>query len=279
MAPTHDLSVEDVVEDLEEEATFVGGAAAVSLEGPGSARPGPDDGVEVTQADGVEVTKAVLNLDAKAIDIDSGSESSSSSSSGRSRSVRGRAGAAAAAALVTAAAPVDIDEEEKVVERVLELPNEFAMQLQSEGGVIEVMASTGTVINIAPGANSGAKSSLRVAGTAGAVGRAVWELERLLAAEEQRKKTAAEEEARREASGWIEELEIPGKSYGAVVGPGQSAIQEIREQCDGVMIALMPPRESDGVLVACVGPGAKTAVQRALEALRKRLVSASDPRK
>jgi len=96
------------------------------------------------------VDNSVVNIDSES---ESGSTSSGDTSRSRSRSrdrANKRLGAAAATALVTATIPFDVEECDRIVERELALPTAFAMQLQHEGGLVAVMADTGTVVGVTP---------------------------------------------------------------------------------------------------------------------------------
>jgi len=205
-------------------------------------------------------------------DSDSGSSDSSSSRS-RSRGRRGSSqrglGAAAGAALVTAVQPLDIDEAERVVERVLVLPTEDAMQLQHDGSIVAIMADTGAVVDVAPSEDL-SRSRLRVAGTAAAAGKAAWELEQLHKALVE-KRIAAEADAFMADMSRIEEFQIPVQHVSAVVGNNGCDLAAIRGRCGGIMIALRPPSESGGAMVACLGPGDLEHVESALRELTERL--------
>lgn len=202
--------------------------------------------------------------DAEFIDSGSDSSGSSSSSSSRSRSRRRNlcAGAVVATAMFTAEKPLDIDEADQLIEQELELPTAFAARHQHEGGMVAIMAETGAFISVSPKVADAQTSVLRVAGTAHAVGRAVSQLQ--LVHREHDLGAGGEE---------IVQVEVPADRLGAVVGPNQAGIAEIRAKCGGVMIAMMPPEQPGASLTAYVGPGRKALVEQAAEELRQRIMS------
>mmetsp|Transcript_160578 Transcript_160578/g.283134 ORF Transcript_160578/g.283134 Transcript_160578/m.283134 type:complete len:393 (-) Transcript_160578:12-1190(-) len=213
-----------------------------------------------------------------AVNIDSDSDEGSSSSSSRRSRSRSRdrgnksLGAAAATALLTAAAPLDVDECARIVERTLALPTSFAMPLHHEGGTVAIMAETGTVISVSP--KDSQDSTVHVSGVADAVGKALWQLQEL---HETHVKEATAAAAAAEAAAKLEhmeQLEIPSRHMSAVVGPNGASIADVRAKCGGIMIAIQPPSEPGGPLMAVIGPGERTNVLLARRELRKRLEAA-----
>jgi len=215
------------------------------------------------------VDNSVVNIDSES---ESGSTSSGDTSRSRSRSrdrANKRLGAAAATALVTATIPFDVEECDRIVERELALPTAFAMQLQHEGGLVAVMADTGTVVGVTP--KDSQQSVLSISGYADTVSRAIRHLEELYAAHVESERAAASAAAERAETENIEWLEIPVEYLSAVVGPNGSGIAEVRERCSGIMVALQPSTEPGGPMTAFIGPGCHESVLLAKHELRQRM--------
>merc|ERR1719195_235728 len=131
-----------------------------------------------------------------------------------------------------AAAVVDIDEAERVVHRDLALPTAFAVRWQHEGGLVAIMVETGAQISIQPHDASPPDSVVRISGVAGAVGKAVANLE-LAHANHLEADAARAREA--EAQPLLVRIEVPAAHVNAVTGTNGEAVAALREKCGGIM--------------------------------------------
>lgn len=284
-------------DDGDEDAAFVSSTTAIASQWQKRRKVGVGDDDAVVAGGGdvaivgeaVDLMKvAVVAGDAPAVDVGSGSESTSCSSSSGSGSraryaraaarLQQRAGAAAAAAVLSAAAPLDVDEDDRVCEREVVLPTDFALRLQHEGDLVALMADTGTVISARPG-TAGSTTGLHIAGRTTGTARAAWQLEQLhrdhVAQEELSTKMAAEEAV----TARLEQLEIPSALMSRIMGANGKGLEEVREKCGGIMIALQPPSVSGGPLIAFIGPGQREYVLLAKRELTRRLNGEASPRR